>query len=322
MAEEYPFMGNWFLLFYKALHILSGGNGRKEKSFRDSGDDRLRSYPNNRFQGLKSLRKCLWGCQGKRRDLESICQLEAMRWIDNLYGWSNKKMGWGTNCYYRDKMDPFGRYVWTHLWWVKQQSKSFISKLFFLQKPFKNKRFEAFEGKTVGALQRKNHWLSGSLNRWWVGSLSAGGSNTSQINIKSFQKYQITVWNHLIAKLFYLISSFKNRLAEEQHIAYRRELMPFPPCWYYVTSPLTCWKNMSIRFRLGKPKCFLITTGYQRSYKFVEKTRNVILMVSYTRADRDLLQGRNNTIDDVQLWQRPYLCGILALYSTKGAYAI
>jgi hypothetical protein len=79
---------------------------------------------------------------------------------------------------------------------------------------------------------------------------------------------------------------------------------------------------MRIRFRLGKPKCFLITTGYQRSYKFVEKTRNVILMVSYTRADRDLLQGRNTTIDDVQLCQRPYLYGIVALYSTKGAYAI
>jgi hypothetical protein len=78
---------------------------------------------------------------------------------------------------------------------------------------------------------------------------------------------------------------------------------------------------MSIRFRLGKPKRFLIT-AYQRSYKFVEKTRNVILMVSYTSADRDLLQGRNYTIDDVQLCQKPYLCGILALYSMKGAYAI
>jgi len=91
MAEEYLFMGNWFLLSYKALHIFSGGNGRKEKSFRDSGDDRLRSYPNNRFQGLKSLRKCLWGCQGKRRDLEPYSNLEAMRWTENLYGWSKKR---------------------------------------------------------------------------------------------------------------------------------------------------------------------------------------------------------------------------------------
>ena len=38
------------------------------------------------------------------------------------------------------------------------------------------KGLKAFERKMVAALQRKNHWLSGSLNRWWVGSLNAGGS--------------------------------------------------------------------------------------------------------------------------------------------------
>jgi len=78
---------------------------------------------------------------------------------------------------------------------------------------------------------------------------------------------------------------------------------------------------MSIRFRLGKRKSFLITAGYQRSYKIVEKTRNIILMFSYTRGDPDLSQGRNNAIEDIQLCQRPYRSGILALYSAKRVYA-
>ena len=43
------------------------------------------------------------------------------------------------------------------------------------------KGLKAFERKMVAALQRKNHWLSGSLNRWWVGSLNAGGSNDGEV---------------------------------------------------------------------------------------------------------------------------------------------
>ena len=42
------------------------------------------------------------------------------------------------------------------------------------------KELKAFERKMVAALQRKHRRICGSLNRWWVGSLNAGGSNVGR----------------------------------------------------------------------------------------------------------------------------------------------
>jgi len=44
------------------------------------------------------------------------------------------------------------------------------------------------------------------------------------------------------------------------------------------------------------------------------------MIFSYTRCDPDLYQGRNDSIEDIQLCQRPCLSGILALCIRKGAY--
>ena len=45
------------------------------------------------------------------------------------------------------------------------------------------------------------------------------------------------------------------------------------------------------------------------------------MMFTYTRCDPDLYQARNNAIEDIQLCQKPYLSGILALCIRKGVYA-
>ena len=72
-------------------------------------------------------------------------------------------------CYYRDKMDP------------PLMSQTASGKFLFLNHfSFKSlllKGLKVFERKMVAALQRKHRRICGSLNRWWVGSLNAGGSN-------------------------------------------------------------------------------------------------------------------------------------------------
>ena len=80
-------------------------------------------------------------------------------------------------------------------------------------------------------------------------------------------------------------------------------------------------KNYVFHFELWKREFILISIGYKDSSKFVEKTRNIVLVFNCTWSDPDLFQGRNNSVEDVQLCQRPYLSGILALRTRKGMYA-
>jgi len=85
---------------------------------------------------------------------------------------------------------------------------------------------------------------------------------------------------------------------------------------------LSHWKHEVFHFELGKRGFILISIGYEDSYKFVEKTRNIILMFNCTWSDPDLFQGRNKANEDIQLCQRLCLSDILALCSMKDSYAL